>query len=291
HEHDEPHDRGLQHDLATLLHRRHALKLLSGAAMVALVGCSDDSPASTPTTAPIGGTPTTGATRAAPAAATTSVSPIRTGATPLSACVAITPETAGPFPGNGSNGPNALTQSGIVRTDIRSSLGGGATAGGVVLAMELTLVDTDEGCVPLAGAAVYLWHCDREGRYSMYSQGVTNETYLRGVGETDANGVVRFTSVFPGAYPGRWPHVHFEIYPSLALATSSANKRATSQLAFPEDVCNVVYATAGYEDSVSNMRQTTLANDNVFRDGVDLQMATMSGSVGAGYTARLLVGV
>src|SRR5690606_5681846 len=108
---------------------------------------------------------------------------------------------------------------------------------------------------------------------SMYSQGATEENYLRGVQTADASGVIRFRSVFPGAYMGRWPHVHFEVYPSLDQATSSANKIATSQLALPEEVCDAVYANAGYERSIINMAQTPLERDNVFSDGVDLQMA------------------
>jgi protocatechuate 3,4-dioxygenase beta subunit len=101
---------------------------------------------------------------------------------------------------------------------------------------------------------VYLWHCDRDGQYSLYSQGVTDQNYLRGVQETDGNGRVRFTSIFPAAYMGRWPHIHFEVYPSLSAATRSGSMLATSQLALPEDVCDLVYATDGYSESVRNMR-------------------------------------
>ncbi len=90
---------------------------------------------------------------------------------------------------------------------------------------------------------------------------------------------------------GRWPHIHFEVYPSLDEATSSANKIATSQLALPEEVCDTVYATPGYEQSVSNMTRTPLASDMVFGDGVDLQMATVTGDVSSGYEASLVVGV
>jgi protocatechuate 3,4-dioxygenase beta subunit len=201
-------------------------------------------------------------------------------------------ETAGPFPGNGSNGPNALAQSGIVRSDIRPSFGTSTkVATGVPLTVKLTIVDTANGCRPLSGAAVYIWHCDQAGNYSMYSPGAINENYLRGVQAADANGVVTFTSVFPAAYAGRWPHIHFEVYPSLESATSAQNKRATSQLALPEDVCNAVYATPGYEQSVRNMAQTPLSRDMVFADGWELQMATVTGSVQQGLTASLTAGV
>jgi protocatechuate 3,4-dioxygenase beta subunit len=204
----------------------------------------------------------------------------------------IPEETAGPFPGNGSNGQNALTRSGIVRGDVRASLATGTVAGGVPLSVQLQLVNVNAGCAPLEGYALYLWHCDREGRYSMYSNGVTNEDYLRGVQASDAEGKVTFTSVFPGCYQGRWPHIHFEIYPSLARATSADNKLHTSQLAFPEDVCAAVYGSSGYEQSVRNLSPLSLASDNVFRDdGAKSQLAAMTGDLTNGYLATLVVGV
>ena len=116
------------------------------------------------------------------------------------------------LPGDGSNGPNALALSGIVRSDIRASLGASsAVATGVPLTITLTLVDPVSSCAPVVGAAVYLWHCDALGRYSLYSSGVTAESWLRGVQATDAAGQVRRTTIFPGCYSGRWPHVHFGI--------------------------------------------------------------------------------
>lgn len=201
-------------------------------------------------------------------------------------------ETGGPFPADGSNGPNVLAETGIVRRDIRSSLGaGGTVAPGIPLTVALTIVDTANGCRPLNGAAVYIWHCDRNGLYSMYDRGAATETYLRGVQPTDAAGVATFTSIFPAAYTGRWPHVHFEIFPSLAAAGSTANKLATSQLAIPRDVCEVAFATPGYEASVTELARLSLESDNVFRDGWDLQLATLAGNPTSGYTATLVVGV
>jgi protocatechuate 3,4-dioxygenase beta subunit len=138
---------------------------------------------------------------------------------------------------------------------------------------------------------VYIWHCDRAGGYSLYSQGVTNQNYLRGVQEADASGRVSFTSIFPGCYAGRWPHIHFEVYPSLAAATSVANKIATSQIALPKATCDLVYATAGYEQSITNLSQVTLASDMVFSDGSSLELATVTGSVATGFTAALTVAV
>jgi protocatechuate 3,4-dioxygenase beta subunit len=186
-----------------------------------------------------------------------------------------------------------LNQSGVVRSDIRSSFGGSSgTAEGVPLTIKLAIQDQDDSCAPLAGAAVYLWHCDREGRYSLYSQGVTDQNYLRGVQAAGDEGVVTFTSVFPACYSGRWPHVHFEVYPSLDKATSQGNKIATSQIALPKDVCDTVYATTEYEQSVSNLGQVSLQNDNVFGDdGGARQLGTMSGSVSRGYVVEIAVPV
>lgn len=146
-------------------------------------------------------------------------------------------------------------------------------------------------CAALAGRAIYLWHCDRLGRYSLYTAGATNQNYLRGVQEADASGRVTFTTIFPACYSGRWPHIHFEVFPSLSAATNVANKVATSQIALPKDVCDTVYATSGHEASVRNLSQVTLATDNVFSDGSALEQATVTGSVSGGYTATLTVAV
>ena len=163
-------------------------------------------------------------------------------------CTAKVPEeTQGPYPGDGSNGPSVLGAAGVVRSDIRTSFAGlSGTADGVPLTIVLTIVSAST-CAPLAGRAVYVWHCDRPGRYSLYSPGVTNQNYLRGIQEADASGRVTFTSIYPACYSGRWPHIHFEVYPSLSAATSVANKIATSQIALPKATCDAVYATPGYE--------------------------------------------
>lgn len=205
----------------------------------------------------------------------------------------IPDETAGPYPGNGSNGPDVLEQSGIVRSDIRTSFeGASATADGVPMELELTIIDMANGNQPFAGVAVYVWHCDRDGGYSMYSTGLEQENYLRGVQISDETGTVRFTSIFPACYTGRWPHVHFEIYPDQDSITDTANAIATSQLALPQKTCNAVYATTGYESSVRNMQGVSLSKDNVFgEDQAVTQLAAVSGSVDAGYLVKLLVPV
>jgi protocatechuate 3,4-dioxygenase beta subunit len=259
HEHD--HDRGLASDLrrmVALSSRRQALRLFAGASLIPALGCGGDD----------GNSLDSG----------------------TSNCANIPEETGGPYPGDGTNGPNVLTQSGIVRSDIRPSFGSlSGTAAGVPLTVELTLVNTSSSCAPLAGYAVYLWHCDRAGNYSLYT--ITDQNYLRGVQETDASGKATFTSIFPACYSGRWPHIHFEIYPTLARASAAGNKVRTSQLALPADVCNTVFATAGYEQSVRNLAMISLTSDMVFSDGSSLQVATTTGSVADGYRSSLVVGV
>jgi protocatechuate 3,4-dioxygenase beta subunit len=276
HDHDDPHDRGLQFDLSTLtglLRRRRVLGLFAGAgAATALAACG---PAEEPTASASSATPSTTASSGSTASYTE-----------------IPEETAGPYPGDGSNGPNVLTRSGIVRSDITTSFGSASgVARGVPLTINLTVLDLGAGAAAYTGAAVYVWHCDREGRYSMYSDAVKDENYLRGVQEANATGLVTFRTIFPAAYPGRWPHVHFEVYPTLSGATTATNRITTSQLALPEAVCDTVYATDGYSASVRTMDRTTLAGDMVFRDGWATQLATVTGSVSAGYVATLTVPV
>lgn len=271
----EEHDLGLAHDLPVLLSRRRALLALSGGLGVALAGCGGGGGASTSTAAgPATTTAATGTTTAAPATAS------------------VPEETAGPFPGDGSNGPNVLTESGVVRRDLTRSFGDASgVATGVPTTIELRLIDVAGGGGPLEGAAVYLWHCDAQGRYSLYDGEIAGENYLRGVQVSDADGRLAFDTVFPAAYPGRWPHAHFEVYADLDAATSGAQKHRTSQLAIPKGACETVYATGGYDGSAEQLAATPLDADMVFADGYASQLAVASGSVAKGMTLRLNVGV
>lgn len=277
------HDQGLRHDLDTMQRRRMLRWLaVAGAAPAALLGCG-------------GGGDEAGTTASADTGSTGSSGSV-SGAT--TSCSVIPGETAGPYPGDGTNSNasgivNVLTLSGIVRSDIRTSIGSASgTAPGVPLTVTLKLVNTGSSCASLTGYAIYLWHCTREGGYSLYSSGVTGENFLRGVQVTDANGEVTFTTIFPGCYSGRWPHMHFEIYPSLASATSGSNDVKTSQLALPAQACNQVYGTAsGYDASASNFATISLATDNIFSDGYSAQMAGVTGDVTNGFAATLTVGI
>lgn len=289
------HGHGMAEDLPrfeALIARRRALQWFAGLGTAALVsGCGGSN--TDDTVAGIGGT----------AAATSTPTPTTTTTITTSSgtCVAAALETNGPYPADGTNTSsgstsNVLTTSGIVRGDIRSSFIGTTTvATGVALTLTLTVVNVNASCAPLAGYAVYIWCCDRQGLYSLYT--VSAESYLRGVQVTDANGQCSFTLIFPGCYPGRWPHIHFEVYSSLTNATSGRYATLVSQLAMPTADCTAVYAdTTTYPSSAQNFTQLgSLANDNVFGDNTTAQNAAMTpaltGSVSAGYAATATIGL
>lgn len=309
---DHEHDLGLAHDLATLagraagpstpsattappgpsplgagiaamadhrLDRRRALALIGGGglATIALAACgrSGSSTSAAETTATTAATATT----ASGSGSSTSTS----GGDPSTA---IPEETNGPYPADGSNGPNVLTESGIVRQDITTSFGSmSGTAAGVPLTLRMQVLDTSGA--PRSGAAIYVWHCDGEGRYSLYSSGATDQNWLRGVQIADDEGNVAFTSVFPGCYDGRWPHIHFEVYPSESDATAASNRLVTSQIALPQDACEAAYTSSAYPTSASNLSRVSLDTDMVFRDGYAQELATVSGDASSGFTAQL----
>lgn len=287
--------------------RRRALGLLGGVGLgvVGLIACesNESSRGSSDTSGSTGdgaSSSTTGSTSsaataassAASSAASTTASTAAAGASTV-ATEEIPDETGGPFPGDGTNGVNVLADDGVVRSDITTSFGAsGGVAEGIPLQVVLNVQDVANGGNPLVGAAVYIWHCDAEGRYSLYSQGATDQNYLRGVQEVDAAGQVTFTTVFPGCYSGRWPHIHFEVYESVTAASNGNNAIKTSQLAFPQATCEAVYADDRYPQSAENLGQVSLTSDNVFGDdGAAHQLAVMSGNGSEGYVAQLAVGV
>lgn len=263
-------DQGAAFDITTLLTRRRVLSIVgAGAGALALAACSSTSNAGSTTTT---------------AASTT--------ATTASATSEIPQETNGPYPADGTNGVNVLEESGIVRRDVTSSLDGGTTVSGVPLSFTFTVTDMANDNRPFEGAAVYLWQCDANGKYSMYSEGAEDETYLRGVQTADASGSATFDTIVPGCYSGRWTHMHFEVYPDAASATNAENAIATSQVAFPQEILNDIYQLDTYPGSSSNLAQLgSLDNDNVFGDGYDLEMGTFTGDPTSGYVGSLAVAI
>lgn len=213
------------------------------------------------------------------------------------ACLVDAQTTNGPYPADGTNAApgntsNILAESGVVRADIRSSFGTSTTlADGVPLTLRVKLADAGRDCAAVPGATLYVWHCTRDGLYSLYT--APDENYLRGVQIADADGVVQFTTIFPGCYPGRWPHIHFEVYRDAAAATDHRNAVLTSQFAFPRDVCETVYASDGYSQSAANLGRLTLETDNVFSGATAEQLTMMTpkvtGSIAEGFVAEVVV--
>lgn len=299
-EHEHDHDLGLEHDLrqisARVAERRRLLGMLAGGAgAMLLAGCGGEGSATSDASSGSGTSTGTGSSTGTSTGTTT-------GSGTVSSCVADPTETNGPYPSDGTNSvngavSNVLLQSGVVRSDIRSSFGiSSGTAPGVPLTLNIRLVNANAACAALAGFAIYIWHCTRDGLYSLYSSGVTGENFLRGVQAADANGLLQFTTIFPGCYAGRYPHIHFEVFTSLGTATGYVNRVLVSQMALPAAICSEVYASAtGYAASATNFARTSIASDNVFGDNTAAQIAqqtpTLSGSISTGFTGDIVVGV
>lgn len=197
-----------------------------------------------------------------------------------SGCSVTATETAGPFP--------TKTPSSLVKSDITSD------RTGVPLTINITIKNKNASCVALEGALVDIWHCDKDGYYSEYggtgmqSADFTSVHFLRGRQTTNANGLVSFTSIFPGWYSGRATHIHVHIY------NSSGTSLLVTQIAFPEGSGSAVVlvnaSTAnGYTKGMTGY--TYNANDNVFSDGVSTEMSTVTGSVAAGFVLTHTINV
>ena len=182
-----------------------------------------------------------------------------------SACAATPSETRGPFP----------STSDLVRSDIRDG------RVGAELALTITVVSAGGNCAPMVGAAISIWHCDAAGSYSQYGTD-RNESFLRGVQTTDAGGQVRFTTVYPGWYQGRAPHIHLEAF----VDGRSLN---VTQIAFPDEVSAAVHTSGVY--AARGESPTRNAADSVFRDSVAQQTATLTGDPDRGYHATFQLGV
>jgi protocatechuate 3,4-dioxygenase beta subunit len=187
---------------------------------------------------------------------------------------------------------NVLQQDGIVRSDIRQSISGGDVQAGAMLTLNITLTGTLSDCASLAGYAVYIWHCTSAGDYSVYTESSVTRNYLRGVQATGSDGKATFVTVMPGCYEGRMPHIHVEIYPSLAEASSVSNVTRITQLAFPSDVMQALYGTqSDYSDSVRPFSNISFEEDNVFSDGYDDQMLTITGDSANGYVGEITISI
>ncbi|WP_054530438.1 hypothetical protein [Erythrobacter sp. SG61-1L] len=210
-------------------------------------------------------------------------------------CLITPTEIRGPFPADGTRASgrtlSVFGQQGLVRQDIRTSFAGMAgEAPGVKLDCAIRLVDA-QGCTPLAGRALYLWQCDAAGDYSLYNREDVN--WLRGMQVSDGDGVAHFTTIVPGCYGGRAPHVHIEVFESLEQATSGHSSLLVSQLAFTEAECAEIYrARAEYGSSLDNLSRWPAARDFAFSGPEDeraAQTIRLNGSVEKGYAGTATV--
>lgn len=188
-------------------------------------------------------------------------------------CSVTNSETEGPFP---THTPSSLVQTNIV---------GDRT--GVAFTMNIYIKNTNGNCAAYQGVLVDVWHCDKDGNYSEYggtamqAANYTNNHFLRGRQTTDANGLVSFTSIFPGWYQSRATHIHVHIY------KADGTSLLVTQIAFPEGTGSAVYnvnvngTSYGYTKGMTGY--TYNASDNVFSDGTSNEMSTVTGSLSAGY--------
>lgn len=224
---------------------KRGFSALGLAAIIPMIGCSND------TVDPVETSAETGTT---------------SGGT-TGSCTLTATETAGPFP---TKSPASL-----VSNDITSD------RQGTKLTVNITIQNKNNSCEGLEGALVDIWHCDAGGNYSEYggtgmqSTNYTSVHFLRGRQTTNADGLVTFTSIYPGWYSGRAPHIHVHIY------NASGKSLLVTQIAFPEEISKVVYAQGVYASH--GQADTTNARDNVFSDGVSTELATVTGSASAGY--------
>lgn len=177
-------------------------------------------------------------------------------------------ETKGPFP--------IKTPSQLVQANIKSD------RSGVALLINLTIVNAKNNCTPIANCLVDVWHCDKDGYYSEYGgtgmqqADFTNSHFLRGRQSTDSNGNVSFISIYPGWYSGRAPHIHIEIL------SSSGTSLLVTQIAFPENINSLVYASNLY--AAKGQADTSNTRDNIFSDSIAQNLATVTGNVTDGFT-------
>lgn len=261
------------------LSRRKALGLLGAVGVASIAGCAGGGDEGGTNTNANNTTSSTANNSSTSTTTNTSVSTSTNTSSSAGSCTLIPQETVGPYPLSA-----ILSNTAMQRLDITE----GKT--GVPLTLEIQLQNINNACQPLANAYVYIWHCDKEGLYSGYNQPGGNsigQTFLRGIGLTNAQGKVSFSTIYPGWYNGRITHVHFQIF----LLDPNQTATATSQIAFPESVTTAVYNSALYAARGQNTSVASFAQDNVFSDGTTYQMASLTGGIEQGLVAALVVSV
>jgi protocatechuate 3,4-dioxygenase beta subunit len=201
----------------------------------------------------------------------------RSAAQPLPACIVTPAQTEGPF----------FTDARLNRADIRSDPADGSVRAGVPLALTLRVSSVGAaGCTPLAGAMVDVWHCDAAGVYSDSDRATAGKKFLRGYQITDASGASRFTTIYPGWYPGRAVHIHFKV--RVAAAGPAPGREFTSQVYFDDAVTDRVLAREPY--SARGARRTRNGDDGPYRRGGSRLLLALTGS-GSGYAGEFSIGL
>lgn len=191
------------------------------------------------------------------------------------ACVLTPEQTEGPYFVDGN----------LNRSDIRTDPATGKVSAGVPLQLQLRVSAIRDGnCQPLPGAVVDIWHCDADGVYS----GVEGSPglFLRGLQVADAAGVVNFTTIYPGWYPGRAVHIHFKI--RVAAAGGRADV-LTSQLYFDDAITDQVYRLQPYAKRPN--RQPRNGGDSLFQYDQGRQLLLKPAGDAKGYVARFDIGL
>lgn len=176
----------------------------------------------------------------------------------MPACVVRPAQTAGPY----------FVDTMLNRSDIRSEPTTGQVSGGMPLDLRVAVSRVGQaGCVPLAGAMVDIWQCDAVGIYSgvvdMANRfDTTGQKFLRGHQVTGRNGVVDFTTIYPGWYEGRTVHIHFKIR---VPGDGTTVHDFTSQLYFSDEQSDRVFAKPLY--AANTQRRARNAQDSIFPRG------------------------
>jgi protocatechuate 3,4-dioxygenase beta subunit len=195
-------------------------------------------------------------------------------------CVVRPEMTEGPF----------FVDERLNRSDIRSDPSDGSIRPGVPLALGFVVSRIDgSSCTPFEGAVVDVWQCDAAGTYSDArdpSFDTVGEKFLRGYQVTDASGVVRFVTIYPGWYPGRTVHVHIKIRTE---PDSTAGLQFTSQLFFDDTLTDAVYTRQPY--AAKGPRTTRNAADSIFQNGGDEMLLSVSDDGAGGFRATFAIGL
>lgn len=197
----------------------------------------------------------------------------------LPRCIVTPQQTEGPY----------FVDDRLLRADLRADPSSGAISAGIPLNLSLhILAVSNRGCNPLAGAIVDIWHCDAAGVYSDVSDpgfSTIGKKFLRGYQVTNQDGDVRFTTIYPGWYPGRAIHIHFKVRPA---AKTGPQVEFTSQLYFDDAVSEQVLTHPAYAGRTG--RRLRNKQDQIFRDGGQ-QLLLAPRKDKTGYSASFDIGM